>query len=93
MDTKTLLAFTRRILSSSSTEKATISLNQLQRLLEEQGAPKSHILLLQKVMLSVPEMKQQAQNGTLSEADIEIAYRRARERIAREEAAMRYGRC
>lgn len=93
MDKKTLLIFAMRIFSSSSETKATVSLRQLKTLLEEQGASKEDIALLEKMIQSAPEMKEAAQKAALTEVDVEIAERRARERKAREEAASYRGRC
>lgn len=93
MDKKTLLIFAKRIFSSSSETKATVSLRQLKTLLEEQGASKEDIALLEKMIQSAPEMKEAAQKTALTEVDVEIAERRARERKAREEAARYSGRC
>ena len=93
MDKKTLLIFAKRIFSSSSETKATVSLRQLKTLLEEQGASKEDIALLEKMIQSAPEMKEAAQKAALTEVDVEIAERRARERKAREEAALHRGRC
>lgn len=93
MDKKTLLIFARRIFNSSSEIKAMVSLRQLKALLEEQGAPKEDIAMLEKMIQSAPEMKKAAQKAVLTEADVEIAERRAKERRAREEAARRYSRC
>ena len=93
MDKKTLLIFAKRIFNSSSETKAMVSLRQLKTLLEEQGAPKGDIALLEKMIQSAPEMKEAAQKAILTEADVEIAERRARERKAREEAARYRGRC
>ena len=93
MDKKTLLIFAKRILSGSSREKAAVSLRQLQLLLEEQGAPSDHIGLLEEMLQSIPEMQKASSGAILTEADVHIAHRRARERILREEAAKNYGRC
>lgn len=93
MDKKTLLIFAKRIFNSSSKTKAMVSLCQLKTLLEEQGAPKGDIALLEKMIQSAPEMKEAAQKAVLTEVDVEIADRRAKERKAREEAARQYGRC
>lgn len=93
MDKKTLLIFAKRIFNSSSEIKAMVSLGQLKTLLEEQGAPKGDIALLEKMIQSAPEMKEAAQKAVLTEVDVEIAERRARERKAREEAARNRGRC
>ncbi|MBE5943238.1 MAG: hypothetical protein E7264_11985 [Lachnospiraceae bacterium] len=93
MDKKTLLIFAKRIFNSSSEIKAMVSLRQLKSLLEEQGAPKEDTALLEKMIQSAPEMKEAAQKATLTEVDVEIAERRARERKAREEAARNRGRC
>ena len=93
MDKKILLIFAKRIFNSSSENKAMVSLRQLKTLLEEQGAPKSDIVLLEKMFQSAPEMKEAAQKAVLTEEDIEIAERRAKERKAREEAARCRGRC
>lgn len=93
MDKKTLLIFAKRIFSSSSETKATVSLRQLKTLLEEQGASEEDIALLEKMIQSAPEMKEAAQKTALTEVDVEIAERRARERKAREEAARYSGRC
>lgn len=93
MDKKTLLIFAKRIFNSSSENKAMVSLRQLKTLLEEQGAPKSDIVLLEKMIQSAPEMKEAAQKAVLTEVDIEIAERRAKVRKAREEAARYSGRC
>ena len=93
MDKKTLLIFAKRIFSSSSETKATVSLRQLKTLLEEQGASKEDIALLETMIQSAPEMKEAAQKAALTEVDVEIAERRARERKAREEAALHRGRC
>ena len=93
MDKKILLIFAKRIFNSSSENKAMVSLRQLKTLLEEQGAPKSDIVLLEKMIQSAPEMKEAAQKAVLTEEDIEIAERRAKERKAREEAARCRGRC
>ena len=75
MDKKTLLIFAKRIFNSSSENKAMVSLRQLKTLLEEQGAPKSDIVLLEKMIQSAPEMKEAAQKAVLTEVDIEIAER------------------
>lgn len=93
MDKKTLLIFAKRIFNSSSEYKATVSLWQLKTLLEEQGAPIDDIALLKKMIQSAPEMKEAAQKAILTELDVEIAERRAKERKAREEAARYRGRC
>ncbi len=93
MDKKTLLIFAKRIFNSSSENKATVSLRQLKTLLEEQDAPKDNIALLEKMIQSAPEMKETAQKAVLTEADVEIAERRAKARKAREEAARYRGRC
>ena len=93
MDKQTLLIFAKRIFSSSSTAKAMASLNQLKRLLEEQGAPVADIALLTSMIRSAPEMKAMAQQPVLTERDVEIAERRAKEREDRERAARHYGRC
>ena len=93
MDKKTLLIFAKRIFNSSSETKAMVSLRQLKTLLEEQGAPKGDIALLEKMIQSAPEMKEAAQKAVLTEVDVEIAERRAKERKAREEAARNRGRC
>ena len=93
MDRKTLLIFAKRIFNSSSENKATVSLRQLKTLLEEQGAPKDNIALLEKMIQSAPEMKETAQKAVLTETDVEIAERRAKERKAREAAAIYRGRC
>lgn len=93
MDKKTLLIFAKRIFSSSSSSKAILSLRQLKTLLEEQGAPKGDIALLEKMIRSAPEMQEVVRKEVLTEADVEIADRRAKERKAREEAAAYRGRC
>ena len=93
MDKKTLLIFAKRIFNSSSVNKATASLRQLKTLLEEQGAPKEDIALLEKMLQSVPEMKNLDSKAVLTEEDVKIAYRRAKERKEREEAARYSGRC
>ena len=93
MNKKILLIFVKRILNSGSEEKASISLRQLKTLLEEQDAPKDTIDLLEQIIQSVPEMKEAARNAVLTEEDIKIAERRARERKARWIAARPYGRC
>ena len=93
MDKKTLLIFAKRIFNTSSESKAAVSLRQLKTLLEEQGASKGDIALLDRMILSVPEMKEAAQKADLTEEDVTIAERRARERRAREEAARYRGRC
>ena len=93
MDKKTLLIFAKRIFNSSSETKAMVSLRQLKTLLEEQGAPKGDIALLEKMIQSAPEMKEAAQKAVLTEVDVEIAERRSKERKAREEAARYRGRC
>lgn len=93
MDKKTLLIFAKRIFNSSSETKAMVSLRQLKTLLEEQGAPKGDIALLEKMIQSAPEMKEAAQKAVLTEVDVEIAERRAKERKDREEAARYRGRC
>lgn len=93
MDKKTLLIFAKRILNSCSIDKSVISLRQLKTLLEEQGAPKDEIDLLVNMIQSVPEMKDAAKKAVLTEADVQIAARRARERKLREEAARYHGRC
>lgn len=93
MDKKTLLIFAKRIFNSSSETKAMVSLRQLKTLLEEQGAPKGDIALLEKMIQSAPEMKEAAQKEILTEADVEIAERRANLRKIREEAARYRGRC
>ena len=93
MDKNTLLIFAKRIFSSSSEAKAVMSLRQLKTLLEEQGAPRGDIALLDKMIASAPEMKAAANRATLTEADVEIADRRAKERQARDAAASYRGRC
>ena len=93
MNEQTLLIFAQRILNSSSEQKARVSLRQLKTLLQEQGAAKGHIALLEDMILSVPEMKEAARKPVLTKADAEIAIRRANERKIRESAARSYGRC
>lgn len=93
MDKKTLLIFAKKIFNNSSETKAIVSLRQLQTLLEEQGASPKDIALLEQMIQSAPEMKETAQKTVLTELDVEIAERRARERKAREEAARNRGRC
>ena len=93
MDQKTLLIFAKRILSSSTNLKAETVLRQLQALLQEQGASQREIALLEKMIQSVPEMRQMADKKVLTEADVIVAERRAMERKRREADAMRHGRC
>ena len=93
MDKKTLLIFAKRIFNGSSTTKAMMSLRQLKTLLEEQGAPTGDMALLEKMIQSAPEMKEVSQKAVLTEIDVEVAERRAKERKAREEAARNRGRC
>ena len=93
MNRSTILIFAKRIFSSSSVQKATASLLQLKTLLEEQGAPKSDIDLLNKMIQSAPEMREIAKASNLSLEDVQIAERRAAERRQRELAARSYGRC
>ena len=93
MEKKTLLIFAKRILSSSSEEKARKSLLQLMELLKEQGAEKNAIDLLDKMIQSIPEMKEASQKAVLTELDVETAQKRAHERRVREAAARCIGRC
>jgi hypothetical protein len=88
-----LLAFTRKILESSSMIKAAVALNQLIALLEEQGASEIDVDLVKMMARSIPEMKELAKQGAFTVEDVVIAERRAQERKAREEDARRYGRC
>ena len=92
MDKKTLLIFVRRILNGASIEKSKRSLLQLYEILKEQGADESVIKMIEKIIKSVPEMKEFSEKDFLTEADVIIAERRARERIARENAARSYSR-
>ncbi len=93
MDEKTLLVFAWKIFSSASEEKAKIALKQLKRLLEEQGASMKNIYLINKMIDSVPEMKEASKQGFWTKEDIETAARRAVMRKAREQAAQYHGRC
>ena len=58
MDTQTLMIFVKRILAGSSVLKATSSLGQLKKILTEQGAGEKELQLLEKIITSIPEMKQ-----------------------------------
>lgn len=93
MNSKILLIFVKRILNSGSEAKASMSLYQLKTLLEGQNAPKDTIDLLEKIIRSIPEMKEAARNAVITVEDVKIADRRAQERKAWEEAARHYGRC
>ena len=93
MDKETLFKFAKRIFNSSSDFKARVSLCQLKTLLEEQGACKQDIVLLEAMIESIPEMKDIAKKPALTEEDVRVAHRRALERKAREEAARYRGRC
>ena len=88
-----LLAFARKILESSSMNKATAALKQLIALLEEQGASEIDVDLVKMMARSIPEMKELANQGAFTVEDVVIAKRRAQERKAREEAARINGRC
>ena len=91
MDTKTLLRFAKRIISSSSTEKAKHSLRQLIELLKEQGTSEKNIALLEKMVIGLPEINVTLED--LTETEIDAAVRRKREREAREEEMRYRGRC
>lgn len=93
MDTQTLMIFVKRILAGSSVLKATSSLGQLKKILTEQGAEEKVLQLLEKIITSIPEMKQLLRQTPLTEDDVEIAHRRALDRIEREKMASRYNRC
>ncbi len=93
MDTQTLMIFVKRILAGSSVLKATASLGQLKKILTEQGAGEKELQLLEKIITSIPEMKQLLRQTPLAEDDVEIAHRRALDRIEREKTASRYNRC
>lgn len=93
MDTQTLMIFVKRILAGSSVLKATSSLKQLKKILTEQGAGEKELQLLEKIITSIPEMKQLLRQTPLTEDDVEIAHRRALDRIEREKMASRYNRC
>lgn len=49
--------------------------------------------MIEKMIQSAPEMKEASKKAVLTEIDVEIAERRAKERMAREEAARNRGRC
>ncbi len=93
MENKTLLIFAKRIFSTSSVEKAKLSLTQLKMILEEQGAPQSDIHLLDEMINSAHEMKQMSDKQFFTDSDIKIAARRAEERRRREMEARNRGRC
>ena len=93
MNRKTLLMFAKRINSNSTEEKAKNNLLQLQEILAEQGAAEADIQLVKVITMSVRELKGLPEKPFFTENDIEIAERRARQRIAREEAAASMGRC
>lgn len=93
MNKKTLLEFIQRIYESSSITKARFSLGELKEILVQQQASQELITLVEKAITSVPEGKNDLVHGDLTEQSLEIAYTRAKARIAREEAARAYGRC
>lgn len=94
MNKNTLLLFIDRIISNGSQEKALCSLKELQKIINQQKPSSSDIAeLINKAVKSLPEIKSETYTHTMTEEDIEIAYRRALVRIQREEAAQYRGRC
>ena len=93
MNKKTLMKFIQQISEKSSVFKAKLSLNELKRVLEQQNVSEEMIEIVRIAIESIPEVKGASEKGELTEEDLKIAHSRAKDRIAREEAARAYGRC
>ena len=94
MTKDSLLRFIKRIMEKGSQEKSGIALYQLREILDQQQADKDMIILIDNVLMSVPEVKETAKKkDSLTEEDLKIAFNRALERRRREAELSRQGRC
>ena len=93
MEKTTLLIFIQEIINRSDNRQAELALEQLATILEQQGDTQSAELVRQ-ALRGRPEIREYTKLGRLTQAQIEIAEQRAKDRVAREEEMRRrYGRC
>ena len=93
MTTQSLMLFMKRILESSSAEKAAASLHQLREILETQNADPEMVKLVTATIISFPEAKEAAKEPHFSEEELKIAIDRAEKRRLREAEMANRGRC
>lgn len=92
MDQNNVISFIRRIVSCGNPAQSALALQQLAAILELQGAHEGKALVM-AAFDGLGDLQSLPDAGTLTEADIQIAKRRADERRRREEEASRRGRC
>ena len=91
MDKERLMQFLSRILSANHYQTDTI-LKQFIEILENDKVDEDLINIVRNCIKSLPEATEIAKKQILSEHDVEIAVRKAEERIRKEEEERR-GRC
>ena len=93
IDKKKLFIFIQRILETGSETKSRQALEQLEKVLKEQGAPKNFLYIVSTVRDSCGYAKEIAKNEMFDEDKVKIAEERERQRRINEELARRQGRC
>lgn len=97
MDEKTLLQFIEKIIQGSNELKIQKSLEQLLTILDLNGTEKRLMNIVQEaiaVRKEMSELGKQVESGKkLTKEELDIAIRRGKDRLRREEEARRNSRC
>lgn len=97
MNEKQLLQFIERLVACQDKDRVRLSLNQLQKIMELNQIEEKYIQYVKELAGILPETTELGdkvkQGQELTQKDLDIAIRRGKDRLRREEEARRNNRC